>query len=352
MGHRVGSPVSRMAVPRMYIGLFSLFRYHARRWCPVTQMVSKYVASGGCGGLVIIPPILFDCLAGSADWRSTSSCRIPVHHKSEELSSFRYSACSCKHTLASSSDPSPPPGTMSTFETVPACGKDAPPPSFVVFLFPVALDEDDNRFQVENTSLEDWQREAVIERTGAIDISCDLIGVLHGWYGEKSNGGPFATLVVFRFRFDPQKHARRVIRCNARVEFWPMPDDATKTTAADSPRVVAIAPSNRLDMVLITDLEEVKKGLTVDLALSGVPFLTASVRGSFERSKTRDNRDAMTVSGNISLAPGVNSGPRNCAGWTLLENATRTSGLLGSLCVAMLVLWKDRYSKFKGMIRV
>jgi hypothetical protein len=241
---------------------------------------------------------------------------------------------------------------MSTSETVPAGAKDAPLVSFVVPLFPVAPDEDDNGFRVENTSLEDWQREAVIERTGAIDIWCDLLGVLHGWYGEESDDGPFATLMVFRFRFDPQKHARRVIRCKATVEFLPMPDDAVKTTAANKPTVVAIAPSNRLEMVSTTDSEEIKQKLDVNLALSAVPFLTPSIVGSFERSKKRDNRDATTVSGNISLAPGVNSGPRNCAGWTLLENATRGSGLPDSLRVAVLVRRQDRHSKFQGMVRM
>jgi hypothetical protein len=148
--------------------------------------------------------------------------------------------------------------------------------SFAMPLVPVAPDEDDNGFRVENTSLDDWQREAVIERRGAIDIRCDLVGVLHGWYGEKSDDGPFATLMVFRFRFDPQKHARRVIRCRATVEFSPMPDDGSKTTAANKPAVVAIAPSNRLEMVPTTDPEEIKKVLNAELALSGVPFLTPS----------------------------------------------------------------------------
>ncbi|KAH6636218.1 hypothetical protein F5144DRAFT_600981 [Chaetomium tenue] len=237
----------------------------------------------------------------------------------------------------------------STSETMPAAGgHEVPLLSVNVPLIPVAADEGEDGFRVENTSLEDWQREAVIERTGAIDISCDLVGVLHGWLGEESEEGPFATLMVFRFRFDPKKHARRVIRCKATVEFSsiPMPDDGAKTS---KPTVVDIAPGNRLEIVPTTDPEEIKHALNVDLALSGVPFLTPSIGGSFERSKRRDNPDATTVSGNISLAPGVNSGPRSCAGWTLLENATRKSGLPDSLRVAVVVKRVDRHSKFKGM---
>jgi hypothetical protein len=224
--------------------------------------------------------------------------------------------------------------------------------SFAVPLVPVAPDEEENGFRVQNTSLTDWQREAVIERKGAIDIGCDLVGVLHGWYEEKSEDGPFATLLVFRFRFDPQKHARRIIRCKATVEILPMDDDTATMTAANKPTVVAIAPNNRLLMVPTTDPEEIKVALNAELAITAVPVVTPSIGGSFERSKTRDNPDATTVSGNISLAPGVNSGPRTCAGWTLLENATRKTGLPDTLRVAVLVRRQDQLAPFKAMVRM
>ncbi|KAL2138964.1 hypothetical protein VTI28DRAFT_6004 [Corynascus sepedonium] len=238
---------------------------------------------------------------------------------------------------------------MSDSETESTPNQDGPLLSISVPLIPVAPDEEENGFRVQNTSLNDWQREAVIERKGAIDVGCDLVGALHGYYGEPFDDGPFATLLVFKFRFDPQKHARRIIRCKATVEFTPMDDNAAST---NKPAVVAIAPNNRLQMVPTTDPEQITTAINAELAVTAVPIVTPTIGGSFERTRTRDNPDATTVSGNISLAPGVNSGRRTCAGWTLLENATRRTGLPDSLRVAVLIKRQDQLAPFQAMVRM
>lgn len=211
-----------------------------------------------------------------------------------------------------------------------------------VGMVPIAADDEDNGFHVQNTSLSDWQRDAVIERKGAMDIRCDLVGVLHGWYGKKSDSGPFATVMVFKFKFDPQKHSRRIIRCKTSVEFW--------STGA-RPEVTTISPYDKFDLLPTEDEEDIKEALKMKLGLSGVPHLNASISGKFERSRKKHKSDAATISGNISLPPGVNSGKRNCADWTLLENDSRKSGLPDSLRVAILLKRLDQ-KPFQGVVRM
>jgi hypothetical protein len=212
-------------------------------------------------------------------------------------------------------------------------------------LAPISPDNEDNGFHVTNTSLTDWQRESVIQRDGAVDVRCDLVGVLHGWYGAKNDNGPFATLVVFRFRFDPQNHSRRVIRCKATIET--MAWDANSTR----PEVKSIAPGTKYELEPTVDPEDVEKGFSAKLEATGLPIVGGSIGGDFKKSGRRENPDSTTVSGSIGLAPGLNSGKRNSAGWTLLENKTRSTGLPDSLRVAILLERADK-KPFKLMVRM
>ncbi|KAJ5372519.1 hypothetical protein N7517_004525 [Penicillium concentricum] len=163
-------------------------------------------------------------------------------------------------------------------------------------------DDNDNGFRVQNTSPSDWQRQNSIERKGPVDIRASLIKVVHGYMGDPSADGPFATLLVFKFRFDRQKHGRRVIRARINVDFSPLPPGSSR------PEVWAIDPEDRFIIVPTSDPLETTKSLGVDIS---TPY--AGVTGSMDRTRQRNIDDATTVTGSIDLALGVNSGTPSCA---------------------------------------
>lgn len=101
-----------------------------------------------------------------------------------------------------------------------------------------SLDEvisgEDSTFRTENASNFDFERKNVVDRTGGnVHIQLQLLEVRHGNYDDD---GDEATLMVFRFRFDPQKASSRVIRATVTFEFFP------SRSSSQAPAVDAIAP--------------------------------------------------------------------------------------------------------------
>ncbi|KAL5334908.1 hypothetical protein BJX70DRAFT_402108 [Aspergillus crustosus] len=151
---------------------------------------------------------------------------------------------------------------------------------------------------------------------GPVDIRASLVKVLHGHMGDRSAYGPFATLLVFKFRFDRQKHGRRIIRARMEVEFSSVSPRSSRS------EVYAIDPEDRFSIFPTADTVETKAGLGLEIGAS-----YAGVNGSLERTRSMNIDDATTVTGSIDLAADVNAGPPNCASWTLLENKTRKTSV-------------------------
>ncbi|KAG6368662.1 hypothetical protein INS49_002875 [Diaporthe citri] len=94
--------------------------------------------------------------------------------------------------------------SISQFHTT--IGEDKEEPLFEVAAF---LDEvingEDSTFRTENASNFDFERKNVVERTGRnIHVQLQLLEVRHGKYDDDDDTGG-ATLMVFRFRFDPKR---------------------------------------------------------------------------------------------------------------------------------------------------
>ncbi|KAL7946912.1 hypothetical protein V8C42DRAFT_297802 [Trichoderma barbatum] len=192
---------------------------------------------------------------------------------------------------------------------------------------------EDDTFRTQNASMNDWERRNVIERTrGSIHIRVDLMEVTHGTY---DSGGEEATLLVFRFRFDPQKHSRRVIRARVNIEFF------ANNTNSTAPIVDAIAPEERWSVVPTVDNESITRGGELNLGASGVPFLEAGGALKFEKTINRNVSDATTVTGSINLGTGKNSGESTVAVWNLQENKRRQTGVPDSVKVAILLRRED-----------
>ncbi|KKP06333.1 hypothetical protein THAR02_01578 [Trichoderma harzianum] len=192
---------------------------------------------------------------------------------------------------------------------------------------------EDDTFRTENASVNDWERRNVIERTrGNIHVRVDLMEVIHGTYDDN---GDEATLMVFRFRFDPQKHSRRIIRARINIEFFANNKHDT------APTVDGIAPEERWSVVPTVDSESITRGGELNLGASGVPFLEAGGALKFEKTVNRDVSDATTVTGSINLGTGKNSGDSTVAVWNLQENKRRQTGVPDSVRVAILLRRED-----------
>ncbi|KAF5700246.1 ankyrin protein 1 [Fusarium globosum] len=186
---------------------------------------------------------------------------------------------------------------------------------------------EDDTVRTENASMSDWERRNIIERTsGSIHTRVELLSVIHGSYSE---GGDKATLMVFRFRFDPQKSSRRVIRARVEIEFFATDDSYLE--------VDAIAPEERWTVIPTTDTETTTRSGQLNLGASGVPFLEAGATASLERSYSRDVTGATTITGGINLGTEKNSGESTVAVWNLQENERRKTGVPDSVTTAILV---------------
>lgn len=192
---------------------------------------------------------------------------------------------------------------------------------------------EDDTFRTENASVNDWERRNVMERTrGNIHVRVDLMEVIHGTY---DSDGDEATLMVFRFRFDPQKHSRRVIRARINIEFF------ANSKSGTAPIVDAIAPEERWTVVPTVDNESITRAGDLNLGASGVPFLEAGGALKVEKTINRDVNDATTATGSINLGTGKNSGESTVAVWNLQENKRRQTGVPDSVKAAILLRRED-----------
>lgn len=197
--------------------------------------------------------------------------------------------------------------------------------------FSVPLEEvikgEDSTFRTQNQSMSDFERRSIIQRTqGNIHTRVDLLEVTHGNY---ENGGDEATLLVLRFRFDPQKHSSRVIRALVNIEF------AASNTNEEAPVVDAIAPEEKWMVLPTTDQDSFTRGGEVSLGSS--TFVEVGAKANLARTTTRDISDATTISGSINLGTGKNKGESTVAAWNFLENKSRKTGVPDSVKVAILL---------------
>ncbi|KAK2055745.1 hypothetical protein LY76DRAFT_595761 [Colletotrichum caudatum] len=211
---------------------------------------------------------------------------------------------------------------------------DKPLATFEMLLSDVVIGED-STFRTQNLSIDDWERRNIIERTqGNIHIRVELMDVEHGTYDDT---GDEATLMVFRFRFDPQKNTRRVIRARVDIEFLPSDDDDDNR----APIVDAIAPEQRWTVSRTIDQTSTTTGGEINVGAAGVPFLEAVATGKMEKTVSRDVNGATTVTGSINLGTGRNSGDSTVAVWNLQENRQRKDGVPDSVSVAVLLRRED-----------
>lgn len=197
-------------------------------------------------------------------------------------------------------------------------------PSFDIEMFPTG--DEKSGFHTQNDPSSPYQRQNIIERKGTIDIRCSSVDVVHGMFDDYS----YATLLVLQFRFDPRKLARRIASANISLKF------SSTTQVGRKPEVSAISLNNRYRMLETTQDEETTQGVHLQLGVSVLPGLQIGGGFKWEKTTKTDVTDATTVTGSIDLL-GFNYGPKNCASWLLMENATRKTGIPALLRTGVLL---------------
>ncbi|OAL39154.1 hypothetical protein AYO20_01472 [Fonsecaea nubica] len=205
--------------------------------------------------------------------------------------------------------------------------------------------DDDDTFHVKNQSLTEWQRRIVMERlTKACTIQCFLVSVLHGNL-NKTPESPSATLMVFKFRLDPLKHDRRLIRARIDIEFF------AEDREDAAPTVLAVGLDDRWTIGPTADHEDVVKGGNVNFGVAGIPFVNVGVEASLSKTGGRDIHDATTITGGTHFGEGIDAGAHTACGWTLLENQRRKTGVPYSFTVPVL-LERHHDKKFKACVHL
>lgn len=187
-----------------------------------------------------------------------------------------------------------------------------------------------NGFHVRNDPKDPYQRSEVIQRTGqGVDIRCTLIDVVHGAMSADSDF--WATLLVFHFRFDPQKRARRVSEATIELRF-DVSDDKNIP-----PEVESVSFDGHYSLLPSKQSETITKSGGGSAGVNYVAELGASAK--WEKTVVRETTDATTVSGGKYIVNNVP--PSRIAKWNLLENKTRNTGVPASIQVAVRIKRRD-----------
>lgn len=184
-------------------------------------------------------------------------------------------------------------------------------------------------FHIKNNPKDPYQRSDVIQRKGAVDIRCTMVDIVHGAMSADSDF--WATLMVFQFRFDPQKKARRIAEATIELRFDALDPDG------ETPEVESVSFDGNFRLMPSKQTESITKGTG---GTAGASFAAnLSLEAKWEKTINRETTDGITVCGGKFVVG--NTPPNRIAKWTLLENKTLESGVPASLRVAVLIKKRD-----------
>ncbi|KAG7286709.1 hypothetical protein NEMBOFW57_009020 [Staphylotrichum longicolle] len=189
--------------------------------------------------------------------------------------------------------------------------------------------EQGSGFHVFNMGQTQYHRAEILQRTGAINITCTLEKVVHGIMSADSDR--YATLVVMQWLFQPKGGSRRISEAMIELLFSGGP-------RGDDVEVENISFLDTYSLLPRTQEESItKRG---EITAGVYQFASLSATGTWEKTVTKTTSHAMTLTGSKHV---VNNRPPNrIATWRLTENPSQHSGIPASLRVAVLVSREDR----------
>ncbi|KAF7136880.1 hypothetical protein CNMCM5793_006495 [Aspergillus hiratsukae] len=209
---------------------------------------------------------------------------------------------------------------------------------FPLLVIPVYPAGDQAGLHWKNDPKEPFQRNAVIQRKGRVDIRCEHKDIIHGYLSEDSDD-PY-TLIILQFRFDPNGIAARIKEVHVSIKF------AAMTASAADPEVVEIYPDGGFFVAPTTQREQIRHtaGIGIGAGAAGM-----EVRGLFQHDKTveRDRVDYAWLRGSIDVTRGF--GRSDAVSWDFLENPRAKSGVVSSMQGAIL-LWRENMEPFTARV--
>ncbi|KAL6793068.1 hypothetical protein J3E68DRAFT_408043 [Trichoderma sp. SZMC 28012] len=184
--------------------------------------------------------------------------------------------------------------------------------------------EEGSGFHIFNVAPNQYHRAEVLQRTGAIDITCRLEKVIHGAMSADSER--YATLVVLQWFFQ-SSNKRRISEASIELLFEADSGDDNDV------EVERISFDGTYSLMPTTQQESLTIGGDASVGIS--QLASVSLSGKWEKVISRQTSDAITLSGGKRV---VNNRPPNrIAKWILSENKSQPAGIPASLKVAVLV---------------
>ncbi|KAJ4859869.1 hypothetical protein T069G_04857 [Trichoderma breve] len=184
--------------------------------------------------------------------------------------------------------------------------------------------EEGSGFHIFNVAPNQYHRAEVLQRTGAIDITCRLEKVIHGAMSADSER--YATLVVLQWFFQ-SSNKRRISEASIELLFEADSGDDNDV------EVERISFDGTYSLMPTTQQESLTIGGDASIGIS--QLASVSLSGKWEKVISRQTSDAITLSGGKRV---VNNRPPNrIAKWILSENKSQPAGIPASLKVAVLV---------------
>ncbi|PNP52485.1 hypothetical protein THARTR1_06953 [Trichoderma harzianum] len=184
--------------------------------------------------------------------------------------------------------------------------------------------EERSGFHIFNVAADQYHRAEVLQRTGAIDITCRLEKVIHGAMSADSER--YATLAIFQWVFQ-SSNKRRISEASIELLFEADSGDDNDV------EVERISFDGTYSLMPTTQQESLTTGGDASIAIS--QLASFSLSGKWEKVITRQTSDAITLSGGKRI---VNNRPPNrIAKWILSENKSQPTGIPASLKVAVLI---------------
>ncbi|KAL5088990.1 hypothetical protein Trisim1_006134 [Trichoderma cf. simile WF8] len=195
--------------------------------------------------------------------------------------------------------------------------------------------EEGSGFHVFNTTPNHYHRTEVLQRTGAIDVSCKLEKVVHGALSPDSDR--YASLIVMQWFMQP-KSSRRISEATIKLLFEP-------SSAEGDIEVEEISFHDTYSIMPTHQEETLNKGLKATVGIQQFANLNFTTKWNKSTISTLSN--AITLSGAMRVID--NRPPNRIATWSLSENPSQPLGIPASLKVAVLV---SRQDQEKFMCRV
>ncbi|KAK4060967.1 hypothetical protein Trihar35433_9892 [Trichoderma harzianum] len=184
--------------------------------------------------------------------------------------------------------------------------------------------EEGSGFHIFNIAPNQYHRAEVLQRTGAIDVTCRLEKVIHGAMSADSER--YATVVVLQWFFQ-SSNKRRISEASIELLFEADSGDDNDV------EVERISFDGTYSLMRTTQQESLT--MEGDASIGINQLASVSLSGKWEKVISRQTSDAITLSGGKRV---VNNRPPNrIAKWTLSENKSQPAGIPASLKVAVLV---------------